>query len=441
MNKTLSIFQLIISIILLTFSCAKKEVECKKRSDTGPLIPGCQDSHRPIIFVHGFLGAGDNYSNMIQRFIQNGYCPEKLIIYDWNTQSGNVTAAVDVLSELIDRVIQESGFSQVDLIGHSMGGLVGSMYLNREGSVSKIAHYIHAASFKDASFPPEARVMTLSSYDDSIVGFTNIPGADNREIPGADHIQVVTAELAFRYAYEFFNDGALPSSTSIQPEENVRIEGRAITIGENQPLVEARIEIYEVAPDTGKRLTSEPAGCFITDEDGRWGVFDVKKDAFYEIYFKTKEGEQYHYYRQPFLRSQHAVYVRGLGAGAGMVGSLLSQIARYSDAYSVLVMFSSNQAIYYGRDTASIEGFSLSTSEISPPEQTSLAFFFGDENQNGVSDFTRGPLSAIPFLEDIDYFIPADEERSVRFEFNGKFLYVPNWKSESEGLGIAVFDY
>jgi len=435
-------FVLLLCMILSSAGCGKEEVKCKKITEYGELIPDCKDNHRPIIFVHGFLGAGDNYSNMIQRFIQNGYCPEKLIIYDWNTQDFlKIMDAVDALSELIDAVIKESGFSQVDLIGHSMGGMISSLYLTGEGNASKIAHYIHAASTPNVSLPAEVKVMTLSSHDDVLVGYTEVHGADNKEIPGADHIQVVTAELAFKYAYEFFNDGISPSSTFIIPEENIRIEGKAITIGENRPVANARIEVYEVNPDNGRRIISEPVACFITDEEGRWGILDAKKDTYYEIYIETENGEKYHYYRQPFLRTQHAVYVRTLGKGTGIVGFILSRIAKYSDSYSVLVMFSANQAIYAGRDTASIEGFSLSTPEISSPNQSSLAFFFGDENQNGKSDYTRGALSVIPFLEDIDYFIPTDTPRSVKFEFNGSYLYVPNWKSKSEGLGIAVFDY
>lgn len=436
------IFNLICLILIFIISgCAKEGVRCKKRADFGALIPECQDSHRPIVFVHGFLGAGDNYANMVQLFLQNGYCPEKLIIYDWNTQSGDVVFAVDNLSQLIDKVIADIGFSQVDLIGHSMGGLVGSMYLNREGNAQKIAHYVHAASFPDAKFPEGVKVMTISSYDDSIVGFTDIAGAINVEIPGADHIQVVTLPYSFQKVYEFFNDGLAPESVNIQQEENVRIEGKAITIGENIPVADARIEIYEVDPETGERISTEPSSCFIADSEGRWGIFEAHRDSYYEIYFETPQGEKFHYYRQPFLRTQHAVYLRSLGEGAGMVGSALASIAKYSDAYSVMIMFSSNQAIYYGRDTASIDGNNLATPEIADPKQTSLAFFFGDENQNMISDLTRGPLSGIPFLEDIDYYIPTDSRKPVKFEFNGKFLAVPNWKSESEGVGIAVFDY
>lgn len=441
MNKILNLFLFGSALLFLIAGCSKEGVKCKKRVDYGALIPECVDSHRPVVLVHGFLGAGDNYANMVQRFLQNGYCPEKLIIYDWNTQSGDVTLAVDNLSVLIDSVIESSGFSQVDLIGHSMGGLVGSMYLNRDGNVQKVAHYVHAASFPDAKFPDGAKVMTISSHGDTVVGYTEIQGAENIEIPDADHIQVITLEESFKNVYEFFNDAPPPQGSEILKEDNVRIEGKAITIGENIPVPDARVEIYPVDQDTGERATSEPISCFITDEEGRWGVFEPEKDRFYEIYFVTPGGEKFHYYRQPFLRTQHAVYLRGLGAGAGMVGSLLASIAKYSDTYSVMIMFTANQAIYYGRDSASIDGNSLATQEIADPKQTSLAFFFGDENQNGISDLTRGALSAIPFLEDIDYFIPTDARKPVRFEFNGKFLSVPNWKSESEGLGIAVFDY
>lgn len=29
---------------------------------------GAEYTHRPIVFVHGYMGAGDNYSNMVRGF-------------------------------------------------------------------------------------------------------------------------------------------------------------------------------------------------------------------------------------------------------------------------------------------------------------------------------------------------------------------------------------
>jgi len=406
---------------------------------------GGEYTHRPIVFVHGYMGAGDNYSNMVQRFLQNGYRPEELIIFNYNTLGGGGTiAAVDSLSQVIDNLIEQTGYAQVDLIGHSMGGLVGTIYVNREGNASKVAHYIHAASSPDATFPSGLKVMTLSSHDDTTVGFTEIPGADNQEIPGADHLQVITVELSFEKAFTFFNDGAEPATTAIQKEESVRIEGKVITLAENQPVGGAEIEVYAVDPETGERTSSESIASFLTDEDGGWGVLETDSDTYYEFYIKTPEGRvtQYHYYRQPFLTSQHVVYLRTMGSESSLIGSLMSAlIANFSDSFSVPIFFSANQAVYADRDTASIDEFDLATPEFADPSQTSIAYFFGDDNNNSESDYTRGPLSDMPFLEQVDYFVPTEVRQSVIFELNGSKLAVPNWKSESEGIGLVVIDY
>ncbi|UCD84472.1 MAG: alpha/beta fold hydrolase [Deltaproteobacteria bacterium] len=400
-------------------------------------------TNRPIVFVHGFMGAGDNYANMIQSFLQNGYRPEELILFNYDTLAGDIPGIVDSLSEVIDGLIAQTGYSQVDLIGHSMGGSVGSTYVNREGNAGKVAHYIHAASFPDATFPSGLKVMTISSPSDTTVGYTEIPGADNQEITGADHLQVITLELSFEKAFTFFNDGAEPATIAIQKEGSVRIEGKVITLAENQPVVGAEIEVFAVDPETGER-TSGSVASFLTDEEGGWGVLETDSDTYYEFYIETPGGPvtQYHYYRQPFLASQHAAYLRTMGSEDSSIGLLMGAlIEEFSDDFSVVIFFSANQAVYAGRDTASIDGFDLATSEYADPEQTTIAYFFGDNDNDDVCEGTPGPLSEMPFLEQLDYCLPTDVEQPVIFELNGSELAVPNWKSKSEGIGLAVIDY
>ena len=427
---------------LFPAGCGGGSPACKTRAASGALIPHCSDSHRPIIFVHGSFMSGDNYANLVQRFLQNGYCPEKLVLLDWNAAGMDLNGGVRALSARVDELIANSGFASVDLVGHSMGGYVGASYVNITGNAAKIAHYLHAAGNPAAVFPAGLAVRTISSHADTVIGFTDIPGADNREIPGADHFQVITQAESFANAYEFFNDGAEPVTTTInEQEEKLRLEGKAVSLGDNLPLGGARIEIFPVDPATGERTAAKPTACFLADAEGKWGVFEAKKKTYYEMALTTADGRTIHYYRQPFRRSQPSVYLRGLSQADSSVTALYAPIVPYSDNQSILILFSSNHAIYSGRDTAGVDGYDLATPELSRPAQTSIVFFLSDQNQNGVSDYTQSPLSAMNFLADLDYYLPVTTRHSVRFEVNGSILNIPNWKSDSEGVSFAVFDY
>src|SRR6476659_10785464 len=44
----------------------------------------CDDSKRPILFVHGIMGGADNFELQAQRFTSNGYCKEAIRAYDYD---------------------------------------------------------------------------------------------------------------------------------------------------------------------------------------------------------------------------------------------------------------------------------------------------------------------------------------------------------------------
>ena len=95
----------------------------------------------PVIVVPGILGSWEKngtwvldpmlhtYDNLINTFIANGYVDGKTIFslpYDWE-QSNIVTAGL--LKQKIDQVKTICNCSKVDLVTHSMGGLVASQYI------------------------------------------------------------------------------------------------------------------------------------------------------------------------------------------------------------------------------------------------------------------------------------------------------------------------
>ena len=61
------------------------------------LPEACNPNFRPIVALHGFLASGDTYAQQFQRFNTNGYCWDKLYVYDWNTTAfgADVSAHLD----------------------------------------------------------------------------------------------------------------------------------------------------------------------------------------------------------------------------------------------------------------------------------------------------------------------------------------------------------
>lgn len=424
-----------LTVLLLLTAC---------RGQAPTPLPGCENAPRPIVFVHGLMSSGDNFANTVMRFSSNGYCPEYLRVFDWNTLSFDIESHTGALAGFIDGVLKETGADQIDLVGHSMGGRLGQAYLAEDKRAQKVAHYVHTASFCDLAFPDSVPALVLSSDEDTAVGPCTIEGADNQDVDGADHMQMVTLPEVFVAMYRFFNHNQPPTTTDIVPQEAVTLSGRVLTFGTNQPLAGAVVEIYPVDTASGERLDPTPAGRFVTREDGTWGPFQADPSTYYEFLVSGHGERPYHYYRQPFRRSNRLVYLRALPEGDVLLDKVLGDI-RYDDRSGIVVFFSANQALYHGRDTATLDGMNLATPEMAPPppdRASTIAIFVLDADGDGQTGGgpVLGPLAEFPFLQQYDAFLDASTRRTVMLSMNGATLHVPTWKSDSEGVVIAVFD-
>jgi hypothetical protein len=287
-------------------------------------------------------------------------------------------------------------------------------------------------------------------------------------VDGADHLQMVTLPEAFEAMYGFFNDGRSPATTAIASEDAIELSGKVLSFGTNLPVVEAVVEIYPLDATTGERLEGTPGARFTVNQDGVWGPFTADPTAYYEFLVSGVGPRPFHYYRQPFPRSTSLVYLRVLPEEDFLLNALLGEM-RYDDQSSIIVVFSANQALYYGRDTATLNSIDLVTPEMAPPPPdrvSTVVIFILDADGDGQTD--GGPLpfgisgssffdqlgallghgddqpsagpSEFPFLRQYDAFLAASPRRTVTLTVNNATLHIPTWKADSEGVIIAVFD-
>jgi len=78
----------------------------------------CDKSQRPIVFVHGTYGSGDNIANLALLFGSNGFCQDRFVAVEYNSLGGNPQGKLD---GLIDKVLADTGRDKVELMGHSQG--------------------------------------------------------------------------------------------------------------------------------------------------------------------------------------------------------------------------------------------------------------------------------------------------------------------------------
>jgi dienelactone hydrolase len=440
--------------VLLLISATFVLTSCKKNKDEIEEIPlengnggngtaQCDESALPIVMVHGFLASGDTYASQAMRFSSNGYCSNRTYVFDWNTLAQGEDNA-SLLDAFIDQVISKTESEKVNLVGHSAGGGLSYDYLSSPERAAKVAHYVHVGSGSQSGpAGPNQEVPTLNiwSPDDLIVTGGDIPGATNLSLPGKDHYEVATCAEAFEGMYKFFNDNEAPQTTMILPQTNIELCGKVVTLGENEAREGAEVNIYEVNPETGFRISDSPNFTVTANATGDWGPIQVTKGANYEFEINTKvSGDRViYYYREGFERSNPYVYLRTLPPPGSFVSFIFNDIPS-SENQSALTVFTANQGITAGRDDLYINGIELSTPAFCDADNNTIALFMYDGNNNQQTDLTsQGLFGQFPFLSSADVYFPTSPEETITCEFNGKYLMVPNRKS-SDGIIIAVFD-
>jgi triacylglycerol esterase/lipase EstA (alpha/beta hydrolase family) len=140
--------------------------------------PGANDfscrpsaSHpRPVILVHGtFADRSNSWQALSPLLVNNGYCvfalnygayggSDALGVY----ATGPIEDSAGQLSAYIDRVLAATGASQVDLVGHSQGGMMPRYYLQHDGTAK-----VHALIG-----------LAPSNHGTTLDGLFQLPGAD-----------------------------------------------------------------------------------------------------------------------------------------------------------------------------------------------------------------------------------------------------------------------
>lgn len=114
--------------------------------------PGCRSRTHPVpvILVHGtFANQALNWSTLSPLLKNDGYCvftfnyggPVLGMLYGF----GDIRTSAAELSTFVDRVRSWTGAEEVDLVGHSQGGLLPRYYLNFLGGAPKVRNLVGLA--------------------------------------------------------------------------------------------------------------------------------------------------------------------------------------------------------------------------------------------------------------------------------------------------------
>ena len=142
-----------------------------------PAAPAQAAGKTPVIFVHGFAGDETNWIPAIGYFRAHGYSVSETWAYGYNWTTDNKANARG-LASFVAQVRTRTGAAQVDIVNHSMGGLVTGWYVNRLGGQPYVRHVASIAG---------ANHGTTAAY--ACIAFTSC----QQMVPGSQFIRDYTA--------------------------------------------------------------------------------------------------------------------------------------------------------------------------------------------------------------------------------------------------------
>lgn len=103
------------------------------------------ESPTPVLLVHGMFGTGKDLEDLRMYLENRGFSP--VVAMDLSANDGS--AAIADLSQEVavaaERLRKETGKSQIDIVGYSMGALVSRHFLQRRGGKDNVRRFVSIA--------------------------------------------------------------------------------------------------------------------------------------------------------------------------------------------------------------------------------------------------------------------------------------------------------
>lgn len=146
-----------------------------------PAPAGAATAHTPVVFVHGFSGSAGNWTTAEAVFAAKGYASNELYAFQYDWTASNKSSAAG-LAGYVQQVLAKTGAQQVDIVNHSMGGLVSDWYVKQLGGQPYVRHLAsiaganHGTTFAGAClvyascvemYPGSAFLGTLNTGDET----------------------------------------------------------------------------------------------------------------------------------------------------------------------------------------------------------------------------------------------------------------------------------
>lgn len=107
-------------------------------ADSGParLPTGSRPAHPPVLLLHGFVDNRSVFTLLRRSLRKHGWTHVQALNY--SPLSCDIRTAAALLGRHVEQICEQTGQRQVDIVGHSLGGLIARYYVQRLGGDTRV---------------------------------------------------------------------------------------------------------------------------------------------------------------------------------------------------------------------------------------------------------------------------------------------------------------
>jgi pimeloyl-ACP methyl ester carboxylesterase len=131
----------------------------------GAAFEGLTPEVPPVLIIHGFLGTRGSMYMLERRLVEDGF-----VVVSFNLGTLNVRdirRSAFLIHRKIERILAQTPSQRIDIIGHSMGGLIGLYYVKKLGGHSRVRKLIMMGTPIRGTWAALMGVMTLGLWSTS----------------------------------------------------------------------------------------------------------------------------------------------------------------------------------------------------------------------------------------------------------------------------------
>lgn len=101
---------------------------------------GSDEGPPPLLLIHGFLGTRGSMYPLERRLIEDGFTVFSFNLGAFNAR--DIRRSAFLIHRKIESILAQTSVSKIDILGHSMGGLIGLYYIKKLGGHARVRRLI-----------------------------------------------------------------------------------------------------------------------------------------------------------------------------------------------------------------------------------------------------------------------------------------------------------